>query len=65
MLLFLEFCANLGYVLDGEWCKEAADTLHSLTHGVIMQAQVAGYSQDNLPEVLLFVSIAKDVSIFL
>lgn len=47
---------------NGEWSKEAADTIQSFTQGVILQAQIAGYTQDDLPEVFLFVSITKDVS---
>ena len=46
-----------------EWSKESIDTITSFTSGVILQAQVAGYTQDDVPEVLLFVSISKDVSI--
>lgn len=47
-----------------EWSKEAADTIASFTHGVILQAQIAGYTADEppLPEIYLFVSITKDVS---
>jgi A-kinase anchor protein 1 len=48
-----------------EWSKEAADTLFSLTNGVILQAQVVDYSSDNLPEVFLFRAIAKDNVIFI
>lgn len=48
---------------DGEWSQEAADTITSFTQGVIMQAQIAGYTQDELPEVYLYVSITKDVSV--
>lgn len=47
---------------NGEWSDEAADTIQSFTHGRILQAQICGYTQDNLPEVLLFASITKDVS---
>lgn len=47
----------------GDWSKEAVDTIQSFTHGVVVQAQVAGYTSDDLPEVLLFVSITKDVSL--
>lgn len=47
---------------NGEWSDEAADTIQSFTHGRILQAQICGYTQDNLPEVLLFTSITKDVS---
>lgn len=46
----------------GEWSKEAADTIQSFTQGVVLQAQIAGYTQDELPEVYLFASITKDVS---
>lgn len=49
--------------LGEEWSKEAADTLLSLTNGVILQAQVVDYTPENIPEVYLFRSIAKDVSI--
>lgn len=48
-----------------EWSKEAADTLLSLTNGVILQAQVVDYTPDNIPEVYLFRSIAKDNVIFI
>jgi A-kinase anchor protein 1, mitochondrial len=46
-----------------EWSKEASDTILSFTNNVIIQAQVAGYTEENLPEVFLFVSITKDVSV--
>lgn len=46
----------------GEWSKEASDTIASFTQGVILQAQIAGYTPNELPEVYLFVSITKDVS---
>jgi len=48
-----------------EWTKEAADTITSFTNGVIIQAQIAGYTQDDVPEVYLYVSITKDVSLLL
>lgn len=47
---------------SGEWSKESIETIHSFTNGVIIQAQVAGYTQDDIPEIFLFVSISKDVS---
>lgn len=47
---------------NGEWSKEAGDTIKNFTQGVILQAQIAGYNQDELPEVYLFVTITKDVS---
>lgn len=43
-----------------EWSKESIDTILKYTNGVIIQAQVAGYTQENIPEVLLYVSINKD-----
>lgn len=54
--------SNIRAPNSGEWSKEAADTIASFTQGVILQAQIAGYTQDELPEVFLFVSITKDVS---
>lgn len=47
---------------NGEWSKEAVDTIQSFTQNAILQAQIAGYTQEGLPEVFLFVSITKDVS---
>jgi hypothetical protein len=49
-------------IADIEWSPEAAEVLHSLTNGLIIQAQVAGYTQDGLPEVYLYACLAKDVS---
>lgn len=49
---------------NGEWKQEAAETIFKFTGGVVLQAQVAGYTDDDVPEVLLYVSISKDVSIF-
>lgn len=54
--------SNIRAPNSGEWSKEAADTIQSFTQGVILQAQIAGYTQDDLPEVFLFTSITKDVS---
>lgn len=48
-----------------EWAPEAADVLKMLTNGIILQAQVAGYSSDGLPEVFLYACIAPDVSIII
>lgn len=47
---------------NGEWSEEAAETIKKFTQGVILQAQISGYNQDDLPEVFLFVTITKDVS---
>lgn len=49
----------------GEWPKESAETILSFTSGVIVQAQVSGYTSDDLPEVLLFVAISKDNVLFI
>lgn len=54
--------SNIRAPNNGEWSKEAADTIQNFTKDVILQAQIAGYTQDDLPEVYLFVSITKDVS---
>ena len=50
---------------NGEWSKEAGDTIKKFTTGVILQAQIAGYNQNDLPEVFLFVTITKDVSLMI
>lgn len=47
---------------NGEWSKEATDTIQSFTQNAISQAQIAGYTQEGLPEIYLFASITKDVS---
>lgn len=54
--------SNIRAPNGGEWSKEASDTIQSFSHGVILQAQIAGYTPDDLPEVFLFASITKDVS---
>lgn len=36
--------------------------LYSLTSGLVLQAQVSGYTDDGLPEVYLYACYAKDVS---
>jgi len=50
---------------NGEWSNEAVDTIKNFTHGVILQAQIAGYNQDDIPEVFLFVAITKDNVLFI
>lgn len=50
---------------DSGWSPEATEVLHSLTKGLILQAQVAGYTIEGLPEVYLFVSLARDNVIFI
>jgi A-kinase anchor protein 1, mitochondrial len=46
----------------GEWTKEASEIIQSFSQGAILQAQIAGYTPEDLPEVYLFASITKDVS---
>lgn len=48
-----------------EWSKEAADTIQRYSTGRILQAQICGYTEDNLPEVYLFASITKDNVLFI
>ncbi|XP_063707144.1 A-kinase anchor protein 1, mitochondrial [Culicoides brevitarsis] len=48
-----------------EWVPEASEVLYSLTSGIVLQAQVAGYSQDGLPEVYLYACFAKDNVVFI
>lgn len=47
------------------WVPEAAEFLQQLSKGIILQAQVAGYSSDGLPEVLLYACIAPDNVVFI
>lgn len=46
-----------------EWPPEAMETILNFSRGVVLQAQVAGYTDDDVPEVLLYVLIGNDVSI--
>lgn len=48
-----------------EWSPEAAEVLDMLTKGIILQAQVAGYSSEGWPEVLLYACISPDNVIFI
>ncbi|XP_021706468.1 A-kinase anchor protein 1, mitochondrial isoform X3 [Aedes aegypti] len=50
---------------DSGWTPEASEALCSLTKGLILQAQVAGYTAEGLPEVYLFASLARDNVIFI
>ncbi|XP_053684070.1 A-kinase anchor protein 1, mitochondrial [Sabethes cyaneus] len=50
---------------DSGWLPEASEVLHSLSKGLILQAQVAGYTADGLPEIYLFASLARDNVIFI
>lgn len=49
--------SNLKLIAD-EWSYESIRVLRQLTDGVVLQAQVAGYSLDNLPEVYLYACLS-------
>uniref|UniRef100_U5EQ12 Putative a-kinase anchor protein 1 n=1 Tax=Corethrella appendiculata TaxID=1370023 RepID=U5EQ12_9DIPT len=57
--------SNVKPLNDSTWSAEAADILHNLTSGLILQAQVAGYSVDGIPEIYLYATVAKDNVIFI
>ncbi|XP_059618520.1 KH domain-containing protein akap-1 [Phlebotomus argentipes] len=48
-----------------EWAPMAAEVLQSLTHGMVLQAQVAGYTPEGLPEVFLYANYGPDNIVFL
>jgi len=48
-----------------EWLPEAAEVLYSLTSGIVLQAQIAGYTYDGYPEVYLYACLAKDNVVFI
>nr|XP_029714202.1 A-kinase anchor protein 1, mitochondrial-like isoform X4 [Aedes albopictus]XP_029714203.1 A-kinase anchor protein 1, mitochondrial-like isoform X4 [Aedes albopictus]XP_029714205.1 A-kinase anchor protein 1, mitochondrial-like isoform X4 [Aedes albopictus] len=50
---------------ESGWTPEASEALSSLTKGLVLQAQVAGYTAEGLPEVYLFASLARDNVIFI
>uniref|UniRef100_A0A182NMW9 Tudor domain-containing protein n=1 Tax=Anopheles dirus TaxID=7168 RepID=A0A182NMW9_9DIPT len=47
------------------WSEEATELFRRLTSNAIMQAQVAGYTAEGIPEIFLFSSIAKDNVVFI
>lgn len=47
---------------SGEWTPAAADLVMKLGSGRVLQAQVAGYTVDGLPEVFLYATLGPDVS---
>lgn len=51
--------------IDESWSAEATELFRRLTNNAIMQAQVAGYTDEGIPEIYLFSSIAKDNVIFI
>ncbi|ETN58422.1 a kinase anchor protein [Anopheles darlingi] len=50
---------------QNSWSEDATDLFRRLTNGVVMQAQVAGYTAEGLPEIYLYSSIAKDNVVFI
>lgn len=57
--------SNVKPIDESGWLKEASEVLYSLTKGLILQAQVAGYTAEGLPEIYLFASVARDNVIFI
>jgi A-kinase anchor protein 1 len=55
--------SNVRPLNGDEWSPEAVETIHRFSSNVVLQAQVAGYTDDDVPEILLYVLISKDVSI--
>uniref|UniRef100_A0A182VYF1 Tudor domain-containing protein n=1 Tax=Anopheles minimus TaxID=112268 RepID=A0A182VYF1_9DIPT len=51
--------------IEDSWSVEATELFRRLTSNAIMQAQVAGYTEEGIPEIYLFSSIAKDNVIFI
>lgn len=50
---------------DAGWSPAASEALYSLSKGLILQAQVAGYTAEGLPEIYLYASLARDNIIFI
>lgn len=52
------------YILsDTCWSADSANILAKLTKGIVLQAQVAGYNSQNMPEIFLFACLGPNVSI--
>uniref|UniRef100_A0A0K8TRY6 Putative a kinase anchor protein n=1 Tax=Tabanus bromius TaxID=304241 RepID=A0A0K8TRY6_TABBR len=56
--------SNIKPITD-EWSYESICVLRQLTDGVVLQAQVAGYSLDNLPEIYLYACLSPNNVIFI
>lgn len=48
---------------DGQWSEEAFRTIVELTQFRALQAQVAGYTENGIPEILLYSFLGPNVSI--
>lgn len=57
--------SNVKPIAETGWSPEATEVLYNLSKGLILQAQVAGYTAEGLPEIYLFASLARDNVIFI
>lgn len=51
--------------IDTCWSADSADILSKLTKGIVLQAQVAGYNSQNIPEIYLFACLGPNNVIFI
>lgn len=51
--------------IDTCWSADSADILSQLTKGIVLQAQVAGYNSQNIPEIYLFACLGPNNVIFI
>lgn len=47
---------------ETQWNVQAVEVLEELTRGNTLLAQVAGYTEDGIPEVLLYCHLSANVS---
>lgn len=47
---------------DGEWSDEASRVIVELTQCRTLQAQIAGYTENGIPEILLYSFLGPNVS---
>ncbi|XP_055585926.1 A-kinase anchor protein 1, mitochondrial [Uranotaenia lowii] len=57
--------SNVRPVGENGWSPEAKSVICRLSHGKILQAQVAGHTAEGLPEIYLFTSLARDNIVFI
>ncbi|XP_055618113.1 A-kinase anchor protein 1, mitochondrial [Toxorhynchites rutilus septentrionalis] len=57
--------SNIKHSGDSQWSPEATEVLYSLTKRSVLQAQVAGYTAEGLPEIFLFAALAKGNVLFI
>lgn len=50
---------------DIEWSEKSTEILYNLTKGIILQAQVVGYTSENIPEVYLYACLGPNNVIFI